>query len=210
MSSKEYALYDIEEYEQCVCLGTIKDIATFLECSTNSIRSYITHRKKGERNSLLRNRYELAEIKEYGEEIPIKSNKEIFKELLKEFGYKPVDLNKEIKKFEIFDSFKWELKGRMNKVMAKEEEWKKIPDFEYSISNYARIRNDKYNKIKEARRKKYMLVTDLYKDGKRYMLNVVRMEAHLFIRPLQENERIKHIDGDSRNNFIENLEIVSM
>ncbi len=210
MSSKEYALYDIKEYEQCVCLGTIKDIATFLECSTNSIRSYITHRKKGERSSLLRKRYGLAEIKEDGEEILIKSNKEIFKELLKKFGYKPVDLNKEMKKFEIFDDFKWELKGKMNKVMAKEEEWKKIPDFEYSISNYARIRNDKNNKIKATRIKNYIKVVDLYKNGKRYMLNVVRMEAHLFIRPVLKGERIKHIDGDSRNNFIDNLEIVSM
>ncbi|WP_405317566.1 NUMOD4 domain-containing protein [Faecalibacillus faecis] len=203
-------MYDIKEYEQCVCLGTIKDIATFLECSTNSIRSYITHRKKGERSSLLRKRYGLAEIKEDGEEILIKSNKEIFKELLKKFGYKPVDLNKEMKKFEIFDDFKWELKGKMNKVMAKEEEWKKIPDFEYSISNYARIRNDKNNKIKATRIKNYIKVVDLYKNGKRYMLNVVRMEAHLFIRPVLKGERIKHIDGDSRNNFIDNLEIVSM
>ena len=97
----------------------------------------------------------------------------------------------------------------MNNVMETEEVWKKIPEFEYSISNYARIRNDKNGKIKGTRIKNYMLVTDLYKNGQRYMLNVVRMEVHLFIRPLEKNERIKHIDGDSRNNFINNLEIVS-
>lgn len=210
MSSKEYALYDIKEYEQCVCLGTIKDIATFLECTTNSIRSYITHRKKGDRSSLLRRRYELAEIIEEGKENKIKSSKDIFKELLKEFGYKPIDFNKEIKKFEIFDDFEWNLKGMKNQIFEIEEEWKKIPGFEYSISNYARIRNDKNNKIKATRIKNYIKVVDLYKNGKRYMLNVVRMEAHLFIRPVLKGERIKHIDGDSRNNFIDNLEIVSM
>lgn len=61
---KTFGLYDLKYYEECVCLGTIKDIASYLNCSSNSIRSYITHRKKGERQGLLRKRYELVEIKD--------------------------------------------------------------------------------------------------------------------------------------------------
>ena len=53
--------YDMKEFEQCVCFGTLKEIATYLNCSTNSLRSYITHRKKGERTGLLRKRYEVNE-----------------------------------------------------------------------------------------------------------------------------------------------------
>lgn len=92
--------------------------------------------------------------------------------------------------------------------MGTDEIWKKIPDYNYSISNYGRIRNDANNKIKSVRRKNYMLVTDLYKDGKRYMLNVIRMQAELFIRHVEDYERVWHKDGDVRNNFIDNIEIV--
>lgn len=205
---KMYGLYDLKYYEECVCLGTIKDISLFLTCSTNSIRSYITHRKKGERSNLLRKRYELVEINDDGEEIPIKSNREIFYEILKEFGWKKLNIKDEIDKFEIFDEFKYELKGRMDQVMGEEELWQKIPNFQYSISNYARIRNDNSGQIKSTRRKKYLLVTDLYKDGKRFMINVVRMEAELFLRHLENNETVRHIDGDIRNNYIKNLKIV--
>lgn len=56
--AKEYTLYDIKDYEQCVCFGNLKEIAKFLDSSTNSLRSYITHRKKGERSGLLKKRYE--------------------------------------------------------------------------------------------------------------------------------------------------------
>ena len=201
---KEYALYDVKDYEQLVYMGTIREISEYLNCYIGSLRSYLTRKKRGEQK-LLQRRYELIEIMETEEqniEKPKKSNKELWREIIKAFTEnKP--------QFEIFDHFNYEIKGLMNKVMKREETWIQIPQFEYSISNYARIRNDKNGKIKEARRKNYMLVVDLYKEGKRYTINVVRLEATLFIRPLLKNERVRHIDGDSRNNFINNLEIVS-
>lgn len=207
---KTYGLYDTKYFEECVCLGTIKDISNYLHCSTNSIRSYITHRKKGERFGYLRKRYELVEILDNEIEVPIKSHREIFHEILKEFGWKQLSIKDEIKKFEIFDEFEYELKSRMNRVMEHEESWKKIPNFNYSISNYGRIRNDSNGKIKSTRRKNFLIVVDLYKDGKRYMINVTRMEAELFSRHIEDNERVWHKDGDWRNNYIDNLKIVCM
>ncbi len=35
------------------------------------------------------------------------------------------------------------------------------------------------------------------------------MEASLFIRRLEKNERVRHLDGQVKNNYYKNLEIVS-
>ncbi len=203
---KEYAVYDMKEFEQLVFMGTLREIANYLDYSVGSLRSYLT-RKKNRQQELLKHRYELTEMMDIEtKEEPLQkskiSNREFIEILSKEFTPKKPE-------FKIFDDFKWKLKGLMNQAMGEEEIWMQIPDFEYSISNYGHIRNDKSKKIKATRIKNYIRVVDLYKEGKRYMLNVVRMEAHLFIRPVLKGERIKHIDGDSRNNFIGNLEIVS-
>ena len=207
---KEYGLYDVKDYEQCVYIGNIKEISNFLNTTPNSLRSYITHRKKGERTGLLKRRYELIEITEEGEEIPIKSNKEIFNEMIKLFGeVEKKSLKEEISKFEVFDEINWIIKGLKDKAMGEDEEWKKIPDFEYSLSNYGHIRNDKNGKLKGTRYHKWMIIVDLYKDGKRYTMNVPRMEANLFIRQVLETERVGFIDGDKRNMFYKNLKIVS-
>lgn len=207
---KEYGLYDVKDYEQCVCIGNIKEISNFLNTTPNSLRSYITHRKKGERTGLLKRRYELIEITEEGEEIPIKSNKEIFNEMIKLFGkVEKKSLKEEISKFKVFDEINWIIKGLKDKAMGEEEEWRKIPNFEYSLSNYGHIRNDKNGKLKGTRYHKWMIIVDLYKDGKRYTINVPKMEANLFIRQVLETERVGFIDGDKRNMFYKNLKIVS-
>lgn len=135
-----------------------------------------------------------------------KYNEEIFKCLLNVF--KPIDLKETIHKFPIFDSFKWELKGLVDKVIV-DEEWKKIKDFNYSLSNYGRVRNDLTNKIKNPRFHNWILQVDIYKNGKRYTVNIKRMVANLFIRELNQNEKVITKDGDIRNNYYKNLEIVS-
>ena len=213
---KEYGLYDVKDYETCVYFGTVKEIAKFLNCKTASIYCHITRKKRGFIN-LLKHKYDLIEIQDIDEKqyerISIKkSNQEIFKEALLSFTEleKLTTVDEELKKFKVFDEFKWELKGRIDKVMGHEEKWKQIPEFQYSISNYGRIRNDKNKKIKESRYKNYMLVVDLYKNSKRFTMNVVRMEANLFLRPLFKNERVRHKDNDSRNNYIGNLEIIKI
>lgn len=207
---KEYGLYDVKNYEQCVRIGTLKEIAIHLKCSSNSLRSYLSRRKIGKQN-LLKRRYELIEIQEKEiEEQKRKSDKEIFEEMLKIFtgGKKIITLKEQIAKFKVFDEFNWIIKGMKDKVIV-EEEWKKIRKFDYSISNYGRIRNEKNKKIKSVRYHRWIIQTDIYKDGKRYTIDVARLEANLFIRNLNENERVRHIDGDIRNNYYKNLEIVS-
>ena len=89
-----------------------------------------------------------------------------------------------------------------------EEEWKKIPQFDYSISNYGRIRNDKNGKLKSLRYHRWMIQVDIYKDGKRYTIDVPRLEAMLFIRKVERNERVSYIDGDRRNLYYKNLKII--
>ena len=129
-------------------------------------------------------------------------NKKYFMEILEFFEPKKP-------KFLIFDQVNYELKGIKDSVII-DEKWKKIPNFDYSMSNYGRTRNDKTKKIKSARIHRWMVQTDIYKNGKRYTISVPRAVASLFIRPLESWERVKYIDGDKRNNYYKNLEIVCM
>lgn len=133
-----------------------------------------------------------------------KQSKEIHK---KAFGKIIKEFTEEKVEFEIFDQVNYELKQIANSTI-KNEKWKKIPGFNYSMSNYGRTRNDVSKKIKAARIHRWMVQTDIYKDGKRYTISVPRMEASLFIRPLKSNERVTYIDGDKRNNYYKNLKIV--
>lgn len=47
---KEYGLYNIKEYEQLVFLGTLKEIAKYLDYNVGSLRSYLTRKKSGGQN----------------------------------------------------------------------------------------------------------------------------------------------------------------
>ena len=95
------------------------------------------------------------------------------------------------------------------KTTGEDEEWEKIPQFDYSISNYGQVRNDKTGTMKKVRKHKWQVVADIYKDGKRYTLSIPRLEACLFIRKVEKNEKVTHIDGQAMNNYYKNLEIVS-
>ena len=213
---KEYGLYDVKNNEECVYFGTIKEISKFLNCKPCSLHSHLTRKRRGFIN-LLKHKYELIEIDDISDEEIERickkiNNEEIFKELILSFAEleEITTVEEELKKFKVFDECKWIIKGKIDSIKGIDEEWKQIPGFTYSISNYGEIRNDKNGKIKASRVKNFMLVVDLYKDAKRYTINVVRIEANLFIRPLQKNERVKHKDRDSRNNYIGNLEIVKI
>ncbi len=199
-----YGLYDIKENEQCILIGSIREIAKYLNYSEGSLRKYL-HRKKQNENLLISHRYELTQVKDFEEEIKEnvnkKSDKEIFEELLYIFS-------KEKPKFKEFNAFNWYLKGLKDKVIVNEE-WKKIKGFHYSISNYGRIRNDLNKKIKNPRYHRWILQVDIYENSKRYTCDISRMVATYFIRPLEKNERVKHRDGDIRNTYYKNLEIVS-
>ena len=206
---KLYGLYNIKDYEQCEYFGTKREVATYLGLSYSYLEGYLTRKKQG-KQKLLQRKYELIEIKETEiEEIPQKTNEEIWQDILNAFGYIDSTPEEEIKRFKVFDEFNWYIKGLKNQVIY-DEEWKQIPGFTYSLSNWGRVRNDKNGKLKAVRNHRWIIQVDIYKDGKRYTINVPRMEANLFIRPVKENERVTYIDGDRRNNWYKNLKIVSM
>ena len=196
----EYAIYDMKEYEQFVYSGTIKQVANYLECSPQTIRSYMSY-KKNQRDGYIHKRYEIIKVEEEDiEEKPIKTNYEIFQELINAFM--PEKHN-----FLEFDSFNHELKHRMNMVIINEE-WKPIKEFNYSVSNYGRVKNNTTGKLKELRVGRFGYQINLWDKSKSKMFTMSRLVAHYFIREVQSNERVMHIDGDIRNNYYKNLKIV--
>lgn len=60
---KEYGLYDIKDNEQCVYLGTLKEISNYLNCNYDGLRSYLTRKRQGKQH-LFQHRYEIIEIYE--------------------------------------------------------------------------------------------------------------------------------------------------
>lgn len=205
---KEYGVYDLKEDEQCIYIGTMSEVSKFLNYSKDTLWSYLS-RKKHDRSLLIRHRYEIVEVREEEQEEKRKTDKEVFEEIIKSFTGRSsiTTLKKEISKFKIFDEVKWIVKGLADKVII-EEEWKKIPQFDYSISNYGHVRNDKNGKLKSLRYHRWMIQVDIYKDGKRYTIDVPRLEAMLFIRKVERNERVSYIDGDRRNLYYKNLKII--
>lgn len=199
--ANEYAIYDMKDYEQCVRIGTMKEISKFLNCSSDSVRSYMSHKKAGRRDSLIQKRYDVVKIIENEKEDNIKSNTEIFKELINTFM--PEKHN-----FPIYDSVKDEIKHKMNMTIVNEE-WQSIKDFNYSVSNYGRVKNNTTNKFKELRTGRYGFQINLWDKSKSKMFTMSRLVANYFIREVKDNERVRHIDGDIRNNYYKNLEIVS-
>ena len=194
-----YGLYDIKENEQCVLIGSIKEIANYLRYKEDSLRKYL-HRKKKVENLLIAHRYDLTKIEDFLDEtekdLTKKSDKEIFKELL--YAFTPN-----------IHSFKPYKEKKTSPIVIVNEEWKTIKNFNYSVSNYGRIRNNTSKKIKELRNGVYGYQVNLWKNGKGKMFTLSRLVANYFIRPVKNNERVIHKDGNIRNNFYKNLEIVS-
>ena len=135
------------------------------------------------------------------EENKLKTNAEIFKELIDAFRI-------EKHNFKVFDNVKDEIK-RKKDIIITNEEWQPLKDFNYSVSNYGRVKNNTSGKFKELRVGKYGFQINLWDKSKSKMFTMSRLVANYFIREVQPNERVKHKDGDIRNNYYKNLEIVS-
>lgn len=91
------------------------------------------------------------------------------------------------------------------------EIWKEIPDFEtYSISSCGRIKNNTTNRLlKTDSTKKYVRIM-LRKDGKNHHFYVHRLVYCVFNNDFDlEGFVIDHIDSDSHNNNLSNLQKIT-
>lgn len=95
------------------------------------------------------------------------------------------------------------------KTTGEDEEWKEIEGFNYSISNYGMIKNNTTGKIKALRNGIWGYQVNLWNKSAGKMFTISRTVANYFIRPVKENERVRHLDGQTKNNYYKNLEIVS-
>jgi hypothetical protein len=92
------------------------------------------------------------------------------------------------------------------------EIWKVVEEYpEYQVSNFGRVKSfikwNGTNKriMKQQKRGKYFQV-DLWKNGKRKIKKVHRLVFENFIEKLEEGYDAHHINGDEKDNFVENLE----
>ena len=92
----------------------------------------------------------------------------------------------------------------------KDEEWKKIGQLNYEISNYGRIKNTQTKKLKQLKFQKYGMQVILWNNSKSCTITISRLVAEMFIKKLEKNERVFHRNGDIRDNYYKNLKIVKI
>lgn len=93
------------------------------------------------------------------------------------------------------------------------EIWKPIRDFStYAISNYGRVKNIRTGRIMHLSETTggYLQIS-LRKDGRYYDKRVHRLVAYAFLSNEYDNYElasleVNHIDGDKKNNHVDNLE----
>ena len=86
-------------------------------------------------------------------------------------------------------------------------DYKPIPGFDnYVISELGAVFNTKRQKFKAHRKSDRYLNITLYQDGKAKIFNVHRLVAKVFIPNPEGKLEVNHIDGDTFNNHVSNLE----
>lgn len=94
------------------------------------------------------------------------------------------------------------------------EIWKSISGYEslYDVSDEGRVRSlprfrNKGRILSQGKIVGGYKIVALYKNDNRKMFRVHRLVAQEFIRKLKENEQVNHIDFNTGNNHVSNLEI---
>lgn len=88
------------------------------------------------------------------------------------------------------------------------EEWKQIGKLNYEVSNYGRVKNTKTKKLKALKHQRFGMQIILWQNGKSYTITISRLVATMFIRKVEADERVSHINGNIRDNYYKNLKIV--
>ena len=87
------------------------------------------------------------------------------------------------------------------------EKWKKIPYYNYELSNYGRIRNLTTKKIKSQRMSMYGNQIVLWNNSEGKLFTISRLVANIYIRKVKNNEKVIHINKNIRDNYYKNLKI---
>ena len=97
------------------------------------------------------------------------------------------------------------------KNKKKMEIWKDVPDYDnYEISNLANIRNKKTKYLFKSKSPKQRYIQILLsKNNKNKSVALHRLVAQVFIENPENKSDVNHIDGNKRNNSVENLEWVT-
>ncbi|MCO4573718.1 hypothetical protein Si079_01011 [Streptococcus infantarius subsp. infantarius] len=93
------------------------------------------------------------------------------------------------------------------------EVWKPIKGYEgfYEVSNKGNVRSvERFDRIGRRRKSELISVNSvqqlgLYHDGKRKNLSVKNLVADAFLEAPQADEKLIHVDGNPKNNCVENL-----
>lgn len=84
-----------------------------------------------------------------------------------------------------------------------------ISGFNYQISNFGRVKNNKGKLIKPHINKCGYIELHLGKDGKHYNRKIHRLVAEAFIPNPDQLPQVDHIDTDKANNIVSNLRWVT-
>lgn len=92
------------------------------------------------------------------------------------------------------------------------EQWKKIPNYHYSISSYGRVRNDESLLLLQGSLASGYLKVRLSKEGKAkdYMIHKLVYCCFNNLSAIPEGYVIDHIDANKLNNNLENLRLITL